>query len=185
VTDQTENGSCFRILTLLDEHTRQCLAIHPAWSIRAVDVITVVEAAIARFGAPEHLRGDNGPESIASCMQDWLKAQEIKTLYIKPGSPWENGHIESFHDKLRDECLNRELFGKLREARVILGVSNITSVVRIARLATGPRASMSGEGRTGLMGATRPKPRAARRGRRLGGTKHKRHKVANKRQPQH
>ena len=120
VTDQTENGSCFRILTLLDEYTRQCLAIHPASSIRAVDVITVVEAAIARYGAPEHLRSDNGPEFIATCMQDWLKAQEIKTLYIRPGSPWENGHIESFHDKLRDECLNRELFGNLREVRVIL-----------------------------------------------------------------
>jgi putative transposase len=117
---KTENGSSFRILTLLDEHTRQCLAIHPAWSIRAVDIITVVEAATARYGVPEHLRSDNGPEFIASCMQDWLKAQEIKTLYIKPGSPWENGHIESFHDKLRDECLNRELFGNLREARVIL-----------------------------------------------------------------
>ena len=85
-----------------------------------VDVITVVEATIARYGVPEHLRSDNGPEFIASCMQDWLKTQEIKTLYIKPGSPWENGHIESFHDKLRDECLNRELFGSLREARVIL-----------------------------------------------------------------
>ena len=120
VTDQTENGSCFRILTLLDEYTRQCLAIHPASSIRAVDVITVVEAAIARYGSPEHLRSDNGPEFIATCMQDWLKAQEIKTLYITPGSPWENGHIESFHDKLRDECLNRELFGNLREVRVIL-----------------------------------------------------------------
>ncbi len=91
VADQTENGSGFRILTLLDEHTRQCLAIHPAWSLRAVDVITVIEAAIARYGAPEHRRSDNGPEFIASRMQDWLKAQEIKTLYIKPGSPWENG----------------------------------------------------------------------------------------------
>ena len=78
------------------------------------------KAAIARYGAPEHLRSDNGPEFIATCMQDWLKAQEIKTLYITPGSPWENGHIESFHDKLRDECLNRELFGNLREVRVIL-----------------------------------------------------------------
>jgi putative transposase len=121
VADQTENGSSFRILTLLDEHTRQCLTIHPGWSIRAVDVITVVEAAIARYGVPEqHLRSDNGPEFIASCMQDWLKVQKIKTLYMKPGSPWENGHIESFHDKLRDECLNRELFGNLYEARVIL-----------------------------------------------------------------
>ena len=120
VEDQTENGSRFRILTLLDEHTRQCLAVHAAWSIRAVDAITVIEAAIERYGAPEHLRSDNGPEFIAYTIQDWLKQRKIKTLYIKPGSPWENGHIESFHDKLRDECLNRELFGTLAEARVIL-----------------------------------------------------------------
>ena len=120
VEDQTENGSRFRILTLLDEFTRQCLATHASWSIRAVDAITVIEAAIERYGAPEYLRSDNGPEFIAYAIQDWLKPREIKTLYIKPGSPWENGYIESFHDKLRDECLNRELFGTLAEARVIL-----------------------------------------------------------------
>jgi len=120
VEDQTENGTRFRILTLLDEHTRRCLAVHAAWSIRAVDVITVVEAAMARYGRPRHLRSDNGPEFIAYAIQDWLKEKEVKTIYIKPGSPWENGHIESFHDKLRDECLNRELFGSLLEARIIL-----------------------------------------------------------------
>jgi transposase InsO family protein len=120
VEDQTENGSRFRILTLLDEYTRQCLATHAAWSIRAVDAMTVIEAAIGRYGAPEHLRSDNGPEFIAYAIQDWLKGRQIKTLYIRPGSPWENGHIESFHDKLRDECLNREIFGTLAEARVIL-----------------------------------------------------------------
>jgi transposase InsO family protein len=76
VTDQTENGSSFRILTLLDEDTWQCLAIHPAWSIRAIDVITIVEAAIARYGAPEHLRSDNGPEFIASCMRCLTKGPE-------------------------------------------------------------------------------------------------------------
>ena len=120
VHDQTENGSSLRILTLIDEHTRQCLAMHVARSIRAVDVITVVEAAIARYGAPEHLRSDNGPEFIAYAVQDWLEASGIKTIYIKPGAPWENGHIESFHDKLRDECLNREIFRSLAEARVIV-----------------------------------------------------------------
>jgi transposase InsO family protein len=120
VEDQTENGSRFRILTILDEHTRQCVATHAAWTIRAVDVITVLEAAIARYGAPEHLRSDNGPEFIAYAIQDWMEKASIKTLYIRPGAPWENGHIESFHDKLRDECLNRELFGSLLEARVIL-----------------------------------------------------------------
>lgn len=120
VEDQTENGTRFRILTLIDEFTRQCLAIHAGWSIRAIDAITVIEAAIARYGAPAHLRSDNGPEFIAYAIQDWLKERQIRTLYIRPGSPWENGHIESFHDKLRDECLNRELFGTLAEARVIL-----------------------------------------------------------------
>jgi putative transposase len=120
VEDQTENGTRFRILTLMDEYTRQCLAIHAGWSIRAVDAITVIEAAMERYGAPEYLRSDNGPEFIAYAIQDWLKQRQIKTLYIRPGSPWENCYIESFHDKLRDECLNRELFGTLAEAQVIL-----------------------------------------------------------------
>ena len=120
VEDQTEQGSRFRILTLIDEHTRRCLATHVAWSIRAVDVITVVEAAMARYGAPQHLRSDNGPEFIAYAIQDWLKQKQVKAIYIKPGSPWENGHIESFHDKLRDELLNREVFGSLLEARVVI-----------------------------------------------------------------
>lgn len=120
VSDQTESGSCFRMLTLLDEYTREFLTVHLAWSIRAEDVITVVEAAMIRYGKPEHLRSDNGPEFIAYKIQDWLKDKSVKTLYIKPGSPWENGHIESFHDKLRDEHLNRELFGSLLEAKVLV-----------------------------------------------------------------
>ena len=120
VEDQTERGSKLRMLTLIDEYTRQCLAVHVAWSIRAVDVITVVEAAMVRYGVPEQLRSDNGPEFIAYAIQDWLKAKEVKAIYIKPGSPWENGHIESFHDKFRDECLNREIFGSLLEAKVLV-----------------------------------------------------------------
>jgi putative transposase len=82
--------------------------------------IMVLEAAIARYGAPQHLRSDKGPEFIAYAIVDWLAQQKIKTIYITPGSPWENAQIESFHDKLRDECLNRELFGSLLEARIIL-----------------------------------------------------------------
>ncbi len=120
VEDQTERGSKLRMLTLIDEYTRQCLAVHVAWSIRAVDVITVVEAAMERYGTPQHLRSDNGPEFIANAIQDGLKAKEVKAIYIKPGSPWENGHIESFHDKFRDECLNREIFGSLLEAKVLV-----------------------------------------------------------------
>lgn len=119
VEDQTEAGSKLRILTLLDEYTRQCLAIHVAWSIRAVNVITVVEAAMEHYGVPRHIRSDNGPEFIAYAIEDWMKANAIGSLYIKPGSPWENGHIESFHDKFRDECLNREVFGSLLEAKVV------------------------------------------------------------------
>ena len=120
VEDQTENGTRFRILTLIDEFTRECLAMHIAWSIRAVDVITVIEGAIERYGAPEHIRSDNGPEFIAYAIQDWLRENEIKAIYIQPGAPWENGHIESFHDKLRDECLNREIFGSLLEAKIVI-----------------------------------------------------------------
>jgi len=120
VEDQTENGTRFRVLTLIDEHTRECLAAHADWSIRAVDVITVVEAAMARYGVPSHLRSDNGPEFIAYAIQDWLRDKNVKTIYITPGSPWENAYIESFHDKLQDECLNREIFGSLQEARVVI-----------------------------------------------------------------
>jgi len=120
VEDQTENGTRFRILTLIDEYTRECLVLHIAWSIRAVDVINVLEAAIAFYGAPEHIRSDNGPEFIAYAIQDWLNENKIKAIYIQPGAPWENGHIESFHDKLRDECLNREIFGSLLEAKIVI-----------------------------------------------------------------
>ena len=120
VEDQTEAGTKLRLMTLIDEYTRQCLAIEVDWSIRAVDVITVVEAAMERYGTPEHIRSDNGPEFIAYAIQDWMKEKNIKTIYIKPGSPWENGHIESFHDKLRDEHLNREIYGSLLEAKVLV-----------------------------------------------------------------
>lgn len=120
VEDQTENGSRFRVLTILDEYTRQCVAVHVGWSIRAVDVIAVLEAAIERYGAPENIRSDNGPEFIAYAIRDWLEDARIGTMYITPGSPWENGHIESFHDKLRDELLNRELFASLEEAKVLI-----------------------------------------------------------------
>ena len=85
-----------------------------------MDVITVVEAAMERYGRPGHIRSDNGPEFIAYAIGDWLQAGQVGAIYITPGSPWENAHLESFHDKLRDECLNRELFGSLREAQVIL-----------------------------------------------------------------
>jgi transposase InsO family protein len=120
IHDQTEQGRTLRILTLIEEYTRQALAIHLAYSIRAVDALTVLEAAIERYGAPQHIRSDNGPEFIAKAIQDWLEQSSIKSLYIQPGSPWEQAWIESFHDKLRDECLNREIFPSLAQARIII-----------------------------------------------------------------
>jgi putative transposase len=120
IFDQTEQGRTLRILTLIDEYTKQALAIHAGYSIRAVDAITVLEAAVERYGAPHYLRSDNGPEFLAKAIQDWLEHTAIQTAYIRPGAPWEQAYIESFHDKLRDECLNREILPTLAEARVIL-----------------------------------------------------------------
>ena len=120
VSDQMANGSRFRILTLIDEYTRQCLALHAGWTIRATDAIAVIEEAMETHGVPGHLRSDNGPEFIAYTLQDWLKQQQVKTLYINPGSPWEQAWIESFHDKLRDELLNREWFTSLLETQCLL-----------------------------------------------------------------
>ena len=120
LTEQTEDGRQLRILVVIDEFTRECLAIEVGRSFTARDVIMTLQYLFAVRGAPEYLRSDNGPEFIAYAVQDWLKASGIKTMYIKPGAPWENGYIESFHDKLRDECLNRELFRSVAEARVIV-----------------------------------------------------------------
>ena len=120
VEDQTENGTRLRMLTVIDEYTREWLAVHVDWSIRAVDVIRVVEKAMQQYGPPGHIRSDNGPEFIAYAIQDWLRSRSVKTIYIEPGAPWENAYIESFHDKLRDECLKREIFGSLLEARVVI-----------------------------------------------------------------
>ncbi len=121
-------------------------------------------------------------------MQDWLKAQEIKTLYIKPGSPWENGHIESFHDKLSDECLNRELFGNLQEARVILESWRVEYNERRPHSSLGYQTPSEYAWRKTNRfdgGHAPPNPHAARRGRRSGGTQEQRRKVANKRKPKH
>jgi len=120
VHDQTDHGSRFRILSVIDEYTRECLALVPGWSIRATDAIRFVKSAMEEHGNPEYMRSDNGPEFIAYAMQDWLKARNVQTAYIRPGSPWEQGYVESFHDKLRDELLNREIFTSLREAEVLI-----------------------------------------------------------------
>lgn len=102
--DQNEQGRSLRILALIDEHTKGCLAIHSGHSMRAADAITELEAAIQGYSMPKHLRSDNGPEFIAQAIQDWLENQSVKSAHIQPDAPWEQAFIKSFHDKLRDEC---------------------------------------------------------------------------------
>ena len=121
IADATVRGGALRILTILDEHTREC---HVLWADRALcsgDVLRWLDTAIAEHGAPEYLRSDNGSEFIAKEVQRWLAENQIKTIYIEPGSPWQNGFVESFHGRFRDECLNREQLWTLTEARVVIG----------------------------------------------------------------
>ena len=108
------------MLTILDEHTRECHVLRPERALRAADVLAWLERAIKEHGAPAFLRSDNGPECIAKEVQRWLAANQIKTIYIDPGSPWQNGFVESFHGRFRDECLNREQLWTLTEARVVV-----------------------------------------------------------------
>ncbi len=113
-------GSPLRLLALLDEHTRQCVSLTVARSLKGEDVVAALKKAIARRGAPQYIRSDNGPEFIAEVTREHLEKEKIKTLYIDPGSPWQNGHAESFNNRLRDECLNQEHFLSMTEARVVI-----------------------------------------------------------------
>ncbi len=106
MAERTQDGRAFRILTILDEYTRECLRITVARSITAQDVIDQLGELFLEKGIPEHIRSDNGPEFTARAIRQWLKNLGVETLYIEPGSPWENGCIESFNGKLRDELLN-------------------------------------------------------------------------------
>ena len=117
--DQTEDGLMLKFLTVLDEFTRESLAIEVGRSIRSRDVIAVLDYLFMVRGAPRCLRSDNCPEFVAHVIQGWLSEQGVETLHIEPGSPWENGYIESFNGKFRDEVLNRELFHSVKEAKVI------------------------------------------------------------------
>ena len=120
MSDQMENGRKLKLLTVLDEFTRESLVIKVDRSIRAKDVILVLEYLFLVRRAPKFIRSDNGSEFIANAIKKWLKEKHVETLYIEPGSPWENGYIESFNGKLRDEILNRELFYSVKEAKVIV-----------------------------------------------------------------
>ena len=120
VEDRTHDGRKYRMLNVIDEFTRECIAIRVNRKLKAVDVINVLSDLFILRGVPSHIRSDNGPEFIAKALRDWIAAVGAKTAYIMPGSPWENGYCESFNSKLRDELLNGEIFYTLKEAKIII-----------------------------------------------------------------
>ena len=120
VFDRTHDGRPLRMLTLVDEYTRECLAIDVARGLTSQDVLARLAELFVYRGVPEHIRSDNGPEFTAHAVREWLARMGVKTLYIEPGSPWENGYCESFNSKLRDELLDGEIFYTLGEAKVII-----------------------------------------------------------------
>jgi transposase InsO family protein len=120
IFDQTADGRALKILPVVDEFTRECVVMLVGRSLAARDVIKAVAEAARGRGMPEHLRSDNGPEFIADAVRAWLAQGGTGTLYIEPGSPWENAYSESFNSRLRDELLNGELFSGLKEAEVLL-----------------------------------------------------------------
>lgn len=120
VEDRTHEGRKYRMLNIIDEFTHECLAIRIDRKLKSVDVIDVLSDLFILRGVPERLRSDNGPEFVAKAVQDWIAAVGAKAAYIAPGSPWENGFIESFNARLRDELLNGEIFYSLAEARIVV-----------------------------------------------------------------
>ena len=120
VFDQTADGRPLKVLPVVDEYTRECLALVVGRSLTAADVVETLAKVVGERGVPAYLRSDNGPEFVAAAVKGWLAKEGVATLYIEPGSPWENAYSESFNSRLRDELLNREVFGSLKEAEVIL-----------------------------------------------------------------
>jgi putative transposase len=120
VETRTHDGRKIRMLNIIDEFTRECLAIRVARKLKGTDVIDILTDLFILRGVPGHVRSDNGPEFIAKAVQAWITAVGAQTAYIAPASPWENGYIESFNSKLRDELLNGEIFYSLKEARIII-----------------------------------------------------------------
>lgn len=120
VEARTHDGRRLRLLVVIDEYTRECLAIAVARRIRAAEVLEVLAELFVAHGCPDHIRSDNGPEFAAIAVREWLGHLGVKTLYIEPGSPWENGYCESFNARLRDELLNGEIFTTLLEAQIVV-----------------------------------------------------------------
>ncbi|MEP2984098.1 MAG: IS3 family transposase [Sulfitobacter sp.] len=120
VHHRTDDGRAFRTLNILDEYSRECLAIRVKRKLNSTEVIDALTDLFILRGVPAYIRSDNGPEFIAEAVRNWIKAVGAKTAYIEPGSPWENGYCESFNGRMRDELLNGEIFYSLREAQIII-----------------------------------------------------------------
>ena len=120
VEDRTHEGKKYRMLNIIDEFTHECLAIRIDRKLKSIDVIDVLSDLFVLRGVPEHIRSDNGPEFVAKTVQEWITAAGARTAYITPGSPWENGFIESFNARLRDELLDGEIFYSLAEAKIVI-----------------------------------------------------------------
>lgn len=120
VSHRTRSGSPLRMLTLIDEYTRECLEIKVSRKLNSSNVLDVLSDQFLLRGVPEYIRSDNGPEFTAKAVREWLARLDVTTLFIEPGSPWENGYIESFNGKLRDELLNCEIFDTVFEAKVLV-----------------------------------------------------------------
>ena len=119
VTERATDGRPIRILNVLDEYTREWLAIHIGRQTKAADVLYILSELFILRGAPDYIRSDNGPEFTAEMVREWLRRLSVETHFTEPGSPWENSYIESFNGKMRDELLNGEIFDTILEARVI------------------------------------------------------------------
>ena len=117
---RTNEGKAFRTLNILDEHTRECLAIRVQRKLSSTDVIDLLTDLFILRGVPAYIRSDNGPEFVAQAVRDWINAVGAKTAYIEPGSPWENGYCESFNARFRDELLDGEIFYSLKEAQILI-----------------------------------------------------------------
>lgn len=120
VHHRTDDGKAFRTLNILDEYSRECLEIRVKRKLNSTDVINALTDLFILRGVPKYIRSDNGPEFIAEAVRNWINAVGAKTAYIEPGSPWENGYVESFNARLRDELLNGEIFYTLKEAQIII-----------------------------------------------------------------
>jgi transposase InsO family protein len=149
VMDRTDDGRPIKMMTLIDEYTRECLAIHVARRIRARDVIDILADVMQVRGVPEHLRSDNGPEMVAKVLRRWLTRLGTQSICISPGSPWENGYCESFNGRLRDELLNGELFihpaGSPGADRALASVLQHPAASQCARIPTAGTRNCAGQ----------------------------------------